>query len=236
MFSDRIRSILVVTPCSARKAYRPVDPPTFEDLASPERRANAWERLALQQLPACAMYTGQHHRLVVQTVDRLRRELPDHRIDLAIISAGHGVLGEHDQIIPYEATFAGLSRTEIIRRAGQLALRPILIERLAHYDLGLFLLGRGYLAALDVPLPIGVWQVYVGAVRLLESNSRYLSVRVGRPEARRFGVSPRLAQATWFARFADLVIHDGWNRALTDVVRDPSLIVGVSVVAEAAAR
>jgi hypothetical protein len=217
--AERIQSILVITPCSARKAYRPPIPPTYDDLVSSDRRAAAFERLAIQQLPARDMYTGQHHRSVLRNVDRLRRELPDVNCKVVIVSAGFGVLDETSLIVPYEATFSGLRRQDAISRAHQLSIRKELEERLSVADIGIFMLGNAYLEAIEAPINQAPLEVYIRSVVKVETSDRVMNVPAGRAEARLLGVAPRMVAAAMFDCFVDAVLQGGWVVAIDRLLR-----------------
>jgi hypothetical protein len=163
------------------------------------------------------MYTGQHHLSVSNDVKRLRDAFFGDRIDLAIISAGYGMLGEDDVIVPYDATFNGLGKLEAIRRARELKIRGILRSRLQGYQCGIMLLGRAYLQAIEGPLAVAPLEIYFSADKLTTSAG-LLAISAGVREARFFGASPRMVAASLFHRFVDHVIERGWNWTL-DVIR-----------------
>jgi hypothetical protein len=211
-------SLLVVTPCSATKRRAVPHPPAYEDLVDPDRRAAAFVRLAGAVVPAAELYGGAHHSTVKGAVCRLRRLLPRTRVDVAIVSAGYGVLGEHDPVIPYEATFAGLPRGEAVRRGRELGIRPELARRLATAEVALFLLGEDYLAAIEAPLASAPTELYLASAAAHLDGPGVIKVPAGRVEARRLGVAPRMVKAALFARFVEAVADDGWLAALGRLV------------------
>ena len=222
MSAERIQSVLVVTPCSARKAYRPPNLPTYDDLTSSDRRADAFKRLAIQQLPAREMYIGQHHRSILDSIDRLRHELPGTLFQLAIVSAGYGLLDETTPIVPYDATFNGVAKKEALSHSHQLGIRRNLEERLSVVDVGLFVLGNTYLEAIEAPIVRAPMEVYFRARGRFQESDRAISVPAGRAEARLLGVAPRIVGAVVFQRFVDRVLQVGWAGAVDRLPHDGS--------------
>ncbi len=214
MPADAPQSLMVVTPCSATKKRAVVDPPTYEQLADPVTRAATFARLANALLPAADLYGGAHHLAVMAAVKRLRQWLPQTRIGVAIVSAGYGVVGEHDLIVPYEATFAGLSRSEIARRSAQLGVRAALARRLEGCELAVFLLSEDYLAAVDAPITAATSEVYLTSAASRLDAQGVIHVPAGRNESRLLRVGPRMVKAVIFSRFVDAVAALGWAEAI----------------------
>jgi hypothetical protein len=204
--------VLVVSDCSARKRLRPPDAPSFEELMDPARRPAALERMAPLALPASQMYTGAHHVSVMRSLSRLRAAWPARRIDLAIVSAGYGVLDEHQLIVPYEASFSGLPRVLAVYLAQRLAIAEQLRRRLANYEVCVVLLGGTYLTLAGPPLRADRQDVYFAAADVpLDS---VVHVRAGVLQAKAMGVAPRMARAALFSRFVDVAAEFGWTAAV----------------------
>ena len=145
---------LLITPCSAQKRGDVPDPARAADLADPERRQKAEARLAEFACPAMEMYTGTHHRLVMDGVRAVWQRWGRDSLNLAVLSGGYGLLPAEQEIIPYDVTFdefdetglaAWVARLEIPQRAAALA---------GAHDLVLYLLDGRYLAALGLPLAV----------------------------------------------------------------------------------
>lgn len=98
------------------------------------------------------MYTGRQHIYAVQAVDKLREVVDGHaRVEFYIISAGYGLLAENDVIVPYEATFNGMRKAEMLHYAESILHLPQKVRELtAGFDLVFFLLGESYLQVLKV--------------------------------------------------------------------------------------
>jgi hypothetical protein len=206
--------LLVITPCAASKWPRVQDPPTYEDLVVPERRAAAWSRLEQYARPARDLYTGRHHLAVLRVVDRLRTSWPYARCDIVIISAGYGVLHENDPVIPYDATFEGLPAAVAHVRAETLGIRRRLMERLARYDLAVFLLSKAYLEPLTPPLAGAPQELYFAASMFALHGEGVLQVPAGVPEARALKVSPRMVKAALLERFVEAAVTEGLPAAV----------------------
>jgi len=222
--ASRPRSLLVVTPCSARKRYRLPDEPLFEDLVNAQRRSEAFGRFGDLALAAREMYTGQHHRFVLRTVDQLRHAWSGTPIDIVIVSAGFGLVEEHERIIPYSATFAGLPPPVAMERAQRLQIGPVLGRRLADYEAAVLLLSGTYLAVLEPPLRAAGLEVYFAPPAFQLAGDGVLHIRAGVTESRALGVAPRAVRAALFERFVKVALADGWSAAL-ESARSPSRLV-----------
>jgi hypothetical protein len=150
----------------------------------------------------------------MRAVQRLRVGLPAARIDVAIVSAGFGLVGENDLLSPYDATFVGMSSTEAIQRGRTLAIRSALAQLLPAYEDAIFLLGREYLAAIEAPLATAKREVYLTAQETRLTGPGVVSVPTSKKEALLLGVAPRLAKAEAFARLADAAVAVGWTAAV----------------------
>ena len=214
MSASRPESVLIVTPCSASKRHRATDEPSFEDLVDKDRRAAAFERLANLALPACEMYAGQHHRAVLKAVDRLRSGWPATRIDIVVVSAGYGIIDEHEFIVPYNATFAGLPSAVAIARTERLRIRSALRQRLADYEVGVFLLSERYLDVLEPPFEAAPQELYFAPPGLRLLGKGVLHIPAGVEESGALAVAPRMVRAALFQRFVDLALREAWSETL----------------------
>ena len=219
MSASHPESVVVVTPCSARKFYQPADAPGFRDLTNAGPRRAALARLSHLALPAREMYTGQHHRAVLRAVDRLRHTWPLMRVDLVIISAGYGVLSERDMIIPYDATFAGLGSGVARERAQQLGIRSGLETVLAQHEVGVILLSEAYLSIIDPPLRRAQSEMYFASPVVSVAGPAVVHVSAGRDEARRLRIAPRMVRAALFERFVEAATTRGWWPAMESMLR-----------------
>lgn len=105
-------------------------------------------RLSHESVQARVMYRGSQHRAIVRAVDLLR-EVEGVHVDLFIISAGFGLLKEHDSVPPYDCSFNELRKEEILLRSEMLEI-PASFQLICEddYDLIYLALGKKYLTAL----------------------------------------------------------------------------------------
>ncbi|TFF91396.1 peroxide stress protein YaaA [Candidatus Thorarchaeota archaeon] len=140
--------ICVVDSCGKKKMTEAHPMPECDDLQS-EQDLEFWrERLADKAVPAREMYLGSQHREIARAVDLLRT-VDGLEVQLYILSAGFGLLGENDLIPPYECSFTGMSRKMILERSKALSV-PRRFSRLGEesFELLYLALGKNYLAAL----------------------------------------------------------------------------------------
>ena len=144
--------LLVASACTSKKKGNLSDCLEASDLDDEMRRTAGESRLHQYRLPAAEMYTGGGHQYVRLAIGILR----DHGYDVThyILSAGYGWLNERDVIVPYNVTFAKKSIHWIVARGQQLNLRKQLVEIASVHQRVVFILGRGYLEAIGLPLPI----------------------------------------------------------------------------------
>ncbi len=147
--------LIVVSACTARKANGDLDKDsqlTAEDLDDPARRKKGEARLVDYRLPSAHMYVGNGHTFVRQAIQSLREH--GYSVSHFILSAGYGLLGEADIIVPYNVTFSGAPKTWIRERGRRLRLKERFIAVAKGYDRAILILGREYLEAIGLPLPV----------------------------------------------------------------------------------
>jgi len=155
--------ILVITSCTGRKKHKSPNQLTYEDFASSERLHRRTVELKDFKVPAAEMYTGQQHRYLMAGLEKVRKVYGSAVVDLHIISAGYGLLAENDDIVPYNVTFSGLNKVDLLARSNSLQLHERVEALIAGYDLVFFLLGKEYVQALQLPfeVPDTVTQVFL---------------------------------------------------------------------------
>ncbi len=154
---------LVIAPCSAKKRGDVAHPATAATLADPERRRRAETRLAEFACPAMDMYTGTHHRLVMEGVRAVWQHLGRDALDLAILSGGYGLLPADEVIIPYDVSLDQFNEAELARWVARLQIPAQAAALVRAYDLVFYLLSGRYLAVLGLPLdvPGSVQQIFL---------------------------------------------------------------------------
>ena len=125
--------VLVVTSCTNRKKYKSTNQLQPEDFLSVERLAARSAELKSFKTPAAEMYTGRQHTLLMEGLEQVRAYYGENVVDLHIISAGYGLLSESDVIVPYNVTFQGLKKKEILERSNSLQLHKYVEPLIAGY-------------------------------------------------------------------------------------------------------
>jgi hypothetical protein len=124
-------SILILSACTATKVAGRGDPP----------------------VPAEDLYAGQQHRRLMRGISAYRDAAqPSGPLELKILSAGHGVIAGDTQLRSYDATFTGMPRARLCRRASRLGMPKAIASLLAQpRRLAVLLLGSDYLYAAQLP-------------------------------------------------------------------------------------
>jgi hypothetical protein len=122
-----VASILILSSCTATKAT---------DHGGRELRAEQ-------------LYTGQQHRRLMRGVDVYRSAgQPAGTLDLQIVSAKHGVVASQTPLRSYNASFSGMRRQQLRRKATRLHVPRAVAELLRpSRRLALLLLGDDYMQA-----------------------------------------------------------------------------------------
>jgi hypothetical protein len=145
------RRIQIITSCTGTKSVQSESPLVWSDF---EKGAD-WvcdRESRNPTLPAKELYSGRQHMTLLDGM----AQRPDLEYDLKIVSAGYGLIDASKLIAPYEATFSGLGKKEIRRRADKINLPFDIrnaIERTTA-DLTLILLGADYLRACKLQSPV----------------------------------------------------------------------------------
>jgi len=206
---------LVLTPCSAKKRSQVLEPALAADLANPERRRQVTARLADYSLPAAEMYTGRHHRLVMEGMQAVWQQWGRHTLDLAILSGGYGLLHADEMIIPYDVTFDQFAGEALSDWGAMLQVPTKAAALVRQYDLVFLLLSGSYLAVLDLPLdvPDSVQQIVLtgqDSMELVPSKPNlHPFVAAGSVAARRWHVKAPHVRGFLFGRLCAQVVQHG---------------------------
>ena len=142
--------ILVLTSCTGEKKSEPDNQLTQEDFQQSGTDAflNREAELSSFRAPAEEIYTGLQHLRLMKGVDHFRKAFGDDSLNLWILSAGYGVIPGSRQIVPYECTFQGMKRKDLLQWSNHLEAPQDIRKVLSSpYDLGFVLLGDSYLKA-----------------------------------------------------------------------------------------
>ena len=195
--SPGARRILVVSACSKRKA------PANSALIGTPRPLSARER-----------YTGRAHLRVRDAIDRWRSAGTEERIEWSIVSAGLGLMAEHDPVPDYDATFAGLGDRAARERGNALGLPEALSNQMSDVGLALFILPLIYLHAAVAPFTHPSRQLYFASPAFGGQGNAAAIVPCGTREAREVGVSAREVAAARFESFVNDAITSDLESAL----------------------
>ena len=154
------------------------------NLARAERKSRAWLK------PAGEMYKGPQHTLMMKEITRLREGLKEASFDVAVVSAGYGLISERQLIAPYDITFKNKGLRYARARGRFLQIPTKTRELVAKYEIVFFLLGKEYLASLGGPPEPARGQkfVYFGtaAERFRSPHSNMITLPAAQPEATRY--------------------------------------------------
>jgi hypothetical protein len=206
---------LVITPCSAKKQVQVQHPARAVDLATPAGRRSAGARLGAHALPAADMYTGTHHRLVMEGIRAVWAACGPEVLELSILSGGFGMLHAEDRIIPYDVSLDEFDEAGLTGWIAQLAIPEQAASIVADHDLVFHLLDGRYLAALSLPLEKtgGVQQIVLTdeeSLALVPDRANYTAiVAAGGVAARRWHVKAPHVRGFLFRRMCLQIVQHG---------------------------
>ena len=215
--------LLVVTSCTGRKATTHPDQLTIDDFRNPvslKAREQAVESL---MRPAGEMYTGKQHEHLMRGVRLLRRAFGREAVDVKIVSAGYGLVGEHEMIAPYNVTFSTMSGPTARSWARERAIAEDVRSAVKGYPLVVFLLGSHYLGAIKPPIfPHARQRLAFFAKQSAESELRGAGVVIipaGTKETGIYHAGNVALKGKMFELFAGALIRGGqslWEAVLKD--------------------
>ena len=140
--------INIITSCTGEKAITSERALTHSDFQLGNNHITQLEQASTDiLLSAGEMYTGQQHLRLMHGV-KASREERQLNIEVSVLSAGYGLIGENRTIMPYEVTFAGMPKKDIKEWSDFLNIPTQIRHNLIRpYDVGIILLGDNYLAA-----------------------------------------------------------------------------------------
>jgi hypothetical protein len=194
----------LVIPCSKRKVKSRDD--SLQALGVPDHAGS----LMSHTWPARDLYRGRQVRSMLNAVDSLRRERQDIQTSVHIVSAGLGLLDEHQQVAPYEATL-GSRRNEWKERGRALGLPSTMDRLIASSEAVIVALSEAYLTACDLP---AARQGTAGSVLYITNRPDLVSaparaVWSGRRQARGFSTSERDVRSVILRRLLSHISRHG---------------------------
>jgi hypothetical protein len=206
---------LVITPCTAEKRREVPDPARAADLGDPGRRKQAEARLAAFAAPAAEMYTGTHHRLVMEGVRAVWERWGKQVLEVMILSGGYGLLRAEEVIVPYDVSLKEFDEASLPEWAARLRIPEEVASCVSDFDLVFYLLHGRYLSVLDLPLdvPDSVQQIVLTTEDDLASlppgTRLHPVVAAGGTAARRWHVKAPRVRGFLFGRLCRQVLQHG---------------------------
>lgn len=219
--------ILVVTSCTGEKRFKPNNPLTLEDFKEPIRLQQREAELAEFACPAGQMYTGMQHLQLMEGVQLMRKSLGQAAIDVAILSAGYGLVEESRVIVPYEATFNNMKVHEVVSWGQFLKIHHDFRHALQNYDLIFVLLGEKYLQSVSLPVATHSNQTLIflaskGGKKLIgELDANTFIWPLSNQEAQQWRYGLVGLKGFLFKEFAKVVLTK--SESLFDVYKKPEL-------------
>ena len=125
------------------------------------------------------MYAGPQHNVLMEGLKKVRNKFGGQVIDLAIISARHGLIMENYVIESYNCTFSNLPPMEVLEQSERLQIHEKAEELISGYNLVFFLMGQNYVQALQLPfdVPDSVTQIFLAGEsyeHLIPENAHFI--------------------------------------------------------------
>lgn len=163
--------VLVISACTAIKAYTPEDLEPLNQLTWEDFRTNdCLERRTRElrdfRLPAKEMYTGPSHTPVKEGVQALRAKYERDIVDWHIVSPAYGLLHECEDIVPYNVDFEHIPPGVCLQdRDDCPSIHGATENVMSRHNLVFFLLSEDYVRALELPfnVPRTVTQLFIAA-------------------------------------------------------------------------
>ncbi|MEA5536671.1 tRNA-guanine transglycosylase DpdA [Crocosphaera sp. XPORK-15E] len=226
-----IPRILVVTNCTGEKRFKQGNQLTLSDFKDSSLLMSRSKQLNEFACSAGEMYTGVQHLRLMEGVNLLRQAGGINgnervlTVDVAIISAGYGLINEHKMIVPYEVTFNTMKGQEVDEWAHFLGIHDAFEQLISDYNLIFILLGENYLRALNLPVKTNSNQTFIFLASW--GSSAYIKVNLGKTfvfplsnaEAKYYGYGLVGLKGFLFKQFAQLVHRDG--QLISKLLKNP---------------
>lgn len=165
---------------------------------------------------AAEMYIGAQQKFLMEGLKQVWKICGKQTIDLAIISAKYGLLDECDVIAPYNVTFSGLNKADLLARSNSLQLHKHVETLIAGYDLVFFLLGKEYVQVLQLPfeVPDTVTQIFLlGDThrKLIPDLPNIYFISAGKSLAREFNTTCTTLKGLAFRKLCEVMCCKGFH-------------------------
>ncbi len=214
--------ILLITSCTKDKALPLYLPPHSQLQANQlwdgkvdDRTLRDFGELEEYRMPAGRLYRGLQHTQLMEGVELLRQAFGPNSVELKIISAGFGLVSEHQLLPPYEATFADLPPSEILTLAQQLRIPQKIGECMnTSYDCAFFLLSKDYLLSLNLPFNVEppfpcLFLTSRSSSRPIPKRHPYYLIPAGKDEGITFSYNLVGLKGRMFRLFAQQIVDPG---------------------------
>ncbi|MGF6950208.1 hypothetical protein QF028_002713 [Neobacillus sp. B4I6] len=222
--------LLIITSCTNSKIYSPEQQLNKSDFLDTSILFEREKQLGSFKAKAKDMYTGQQHLWVIDGINNLREKYGDSVVDLAIVSAGYGLLNEDQEIFPYNVTFSKMKKDELTDWSNNLKINKDTSEKIKSYDMVFFLLGEEYLNSLQLPF-VETRQdqrlVFLGSKasgNLIPNNNPYYYVEVGNKDAKEFGKMSISLKGYLFKVLVKEIVENGLT-VLDKIYNDPQFFL-----------
>lgn len=223
--------VLVVTSCTGEKRSKPESQLTLEDFKDSARLQKREAELVEFACPAGQIYTGQQHLQAMEGVGLLRQSLGWESVDVAILSAGYGLIQEDKTIVPYEVTFNTMKGYEIDEWAKFLGIRQAFEQVIVGYDLVFMLLGENYLRSLCLPVETCSNQTFIflasskSANYIRDKTAKTYVLPLSNADAKHYRYGSVGLKGFLFQKFAECVAKEG--TLLQKVYDEPGIFVQI---------
>lgn len=202
--------IRILDQCSSSKAV-PDDVEPLNIAEVDAYRSGDRQESGISTHPARKLYQGRQHGPINEATERLRES--GHAVDRYYVSAGFGIVGEDEQLPPYNVTFSGMTATEIDDRAAETNIpskaRTLVSE--SGIDMILFPLGSDYARAVKLGealgrLPEDTIAVIFGQKPIAAEHESTVSIPAGNAAASRFGSPAVELKGHYIKRLAEGIV------------------------------
>lgn len=220
-----IPRVLIVTSCTSKKLFQPENQLKCQDFLDPSLLKTRSKELRQFSCSAKEMYLGTQHLQLMEGIKILRQAFGQNVVDLAIVSAGYGVINENKLIVPYSVTFSTMSNDEIDDWAQFLDIHKNFESLITNYDLIFILLGEHYLRALQLPVKTRASQTLIflaswGSTHYIQVNSAHTFVLpLSNAEAKTYGYGLVGLKGFLFKQYAQRVVKE--TELLSITVKSP---------------
>ena len=205
---------LVVTSCTGKKKFKPDNQLKQEDFLDRSLLQSRTQELARYICDAGSIYKGMQHLKLMEGVAVLRQQLGKEKIDVAIISAGYGVITEEEKIVPYEVTFNNMKLGEVDEWSEFLDIHFCFAKIVADYELIFVLLGEKYLRALKLPVAANSKQTFIfltsaGSKKYIKIDcAKSLIIPLSNADAKNYGYGLVGLKGFLFKQFAERAVEN----------------------------